>query len=98
MDGARGHAHRQRHVAFRQIRHDIGAGAAGTRAYEDHAYGQLGRQLEHHRQQERQHRHDNELRQDAHDDSFRLREHHLEVGQLEGHAHAEHTTPSRMFT
>ena len=42
----------------------------GARAHEDHAYGQLGRQLEHHRQQKRQHRHDDELSQDAHDDGF----------------------------
>ena len=88
--GARGHADGQRHVALGQVRHDVGGGAAGAAADEHDAHGKLGGQLEDQAQHPGDQRHDDELGQDAGDHGLRLGEHHLEIAELERHAHAEH--------
>ena len=44
---AAGDGNRQRRIAARQEGHDVGRGSARAAAYEDHAHGDFGRQLQH---------------------------------------------------
>ena len=85
-----GHADGQCNVAFGQIGHHVGGGAAGAGTHKDDADGKLGGQVEQLRQRPCQKGHQGELRNAADDHVFRAAEHYLEVLRLQGEAHAEH--------
>src|SRR5699024_5832824 len=88
--GAGGHANAQGNVALSQEGHHVGGGAAGAGAHQHHANSQLGGQVEQLDEQERQEGHNRELGHAADQNVLWAGEHHLEVIQLEGQAHAEH--------
>ena len=88
--GYGGHADGQGHIALGQVGHHVGGGAAGAGAHQDDAHSQLSRQVEQLGEQEGQERHQGELGNAAHDHVLGAAEHNLEVGGLQGEAHAEH--------
>ena len=77
-------------VSACEICHDVGRGAAGTGADEDHACGELRRQGKSMCEYPRQERHDAELSDSADKHVFWTLQYEPKILETERHAHAEH--------
>ena len=88
--GSDGHAHRKGHISSGNVRDDIAGRAPGAASHQNDADGQIRRKAEEAAEGPCHKRHDCVLTAGTQKDVFRMPEHHAEIRDVDGEAHAEH--------